>query len=239
MFLEKHNKESVHKGHRERERLRFMKRGFDGWPEHSVLEFILFHGLAQGDTNETAHRLMKHFGSFAAVLDAHIDELLAVKGIGPCCAALIKTYTEVFRVYESDKVSKRRCFDSIEEAANHIRPRFIGLKHEILVIMCFDSSMRLMNVSEISKGTVMATEINIRKILEISLRHSTAQIILAHNHPDNIILPSMDDLTGTKVIAKTLREANIRIVEHLIFGNGISKETLKLSETPSLADSFF
>ena len=58
-----------HTGHRERMKAEFLARGLEGWPDHRVLELLLFYTIPQGDVNDLAHELVERFGSLAGVLD--------------------------------------------------------------------------------------------------------------------------------------------------------------------------
>ena len=71
-----------HTGHRERMKAEFLARGLEGWPDHRVLELLLFYTIPQGDVNDLAHELVERFGSLAGVLDASVEELKKVKGVG-------------------------------------------------------------------------------------------------------------------------------------------------------------
>lgn len=69
-----------HTGHRQRMKTEFLSRGLEGWPDHRVLELLLFYAVPQGDVNGLAHELVERFGSLAGVLDASVEELRKVKG---------------------------------------------------------------------------------------------------------------------------------------------------------------
>ena len=103
-----------HKNHRERLRKRFLETGFKGFAPHEVLELILFYSIPQQDTNETAHRLINHFGSFSAVLDAEPTELMRVSGIKEISVALIKLIPAICSYYHIDKTYGGKKFVSIE-----------------------------------------------------------------------------------------------------------------------------
>ena len=73
---------SVHEGHRERLRQRFLAEGLDQFTDVQVLEILLFYCIARKDTNPIAHALLDHFGSLSQVLEAPMEELCKVEGIG-------------------------------------------------------------------------------------------------------------------------------------------------------------
>ena len=80
---------SVHEGHRDRLKKRYLEQGLEGFNEVQMLELLLFYAIPRRDTNELAHRLLEHFGSLEAVFDASVRQLTAVEGIGQNAAILI------------------------------------------------------------------------------------------------------------------------------------------------------
>ena len=66
---------SIHDGHRQRMKERFLREGLDNFDELHVLELLLFYCIPRKDTNPIAHRLLDHFGSLTAVLEASPEEL--------------------------------------------------------------------------------------------------------------------------------------------------------------------
>ena len=79
-----------HTGHRQRMKAEFLARGIEGWPDHRVLELLLFYSIPQGDVNGLAHDLIEQFGSLSGVLDASVEELRKVKGVGEHTAVLLR-----------------------------------------------------------------------------------------------------------------------------------------------------
>ena len=65
---------SLHDGHRQRKKQRFLQHGLDSFADHEVLELLLFYAIPRRDTNETAHRLLEHFGTLKGVLMASVEE---------------------------------------------------------------------------------------------------------------------------------------------------------------------
>ena len=88
-------KKSIHTGHRGRVKEEFLARGIEGWPDHRVLELMLFFALPQGDTNPLAHELIDRFGSLDRVLDALPEELMKTPGLGTHAATFLKLFPAV------------------------------------------------------------------------------------------------------------------------------------------------
>jgi DNA repair protein RadC len=73
-------------GHRERLRERFLKQGLEGFQDYEALELLLLYVARQKDMKPVAKALVERFGSFKNVLDASVEELQDVEGVGPAAA---------------------------------------------------------------------------------------------------------------------------------------------------------
>ena len=97
---------SVHKGHRERLKGRFLETGLDSFTDVQALELLLFYAIPQKDTNPIAHALLDRFGSLSQVLDAQVEELKQQVAMHQPTSAnededaddSIKTYDVILRV---------------------------------------------------------------------------------------------------------------------------------------------
>ena len=95
-------KASIHKGHRERLKERFLTEGLDNFTDTQALELLLFYAIPQKDTNPIAHELLAHFGSLSRVLEAPVEELKKVPGISDHSATLLSLVTALSRYYQVD-----------------------------------------------------------------------------------------------------------------------------------------
>ena len=125
-------KKNLHRGHRERVRSRFLAEGLDAFEDHQVLEFLLFFAIPQHDTNETAHLLLKRYGSLSAVLDADPIDLAQTPGVGKVAATLLSLVPSLTRRYETDRARQERChLTTVERAAD--RADTAGARQSIAV----------------------------------------------------------------------------------------------------------
>lgn len=210
---------SVHKGHRQRTREKFLRYGINHMHPHEVLEFLLFHSIPRGDTNEIAHNLIKEFGSFKAVFSASFDQLIEVKGIGETSASLILFFMEAFRYYETE-ITKDIILDNTESVGYYLLSQFSGKTRENVMVVCLDSKCKMINTINLGEGTVNASTINVRKVIEIGIRNNAAGIVLAHNHPGGVALPSKEDASTTNKIQAALELINVKLVDHIVVADG-------------------
>lgn len=205
-----------HKNHRERLRKRFLETGFKGFAPHEVLELILFYSIPQQDTNDIAHRLINHFGSFSAVLDADPVELMKVSGIKEISAALIKLIPMLCTYYHLDKIYGGKTFASIESIAEYCMYKTLSETRERFYVMILDNTMRMLAYEPLTEGSQSEVSVNMEQLAQVLFRYSGANFILVHNHPGGSPAPSEEDIILTQKVYSVTAPLNKFLIEHLI-----------------------
>lgn len=211
---------SVHKGHRERLKQRFLEEGLDHFTDVQVLELLLFYAIPQKDTNPIAHTLLDHFGSLSRVLDAPVEELKKVSGIKDNTATLLALVTQLCRYYQVDSAQRVEILNSLEACGNYLVPRFFGRTKETVFLLCLDAKCKVICCKEIGEGSVNAASISIRKVVETALNANATSVILAHNHPSGLALPSEEDVLTSKQLYTALRAVDIVLADHMVVADG-------------------
>ena len=206
----------VHDGHRERRRERFRESGLKGFADHEALELLLFYAIRRGDVNDLAHRLIDHFGSLKDVLTAPLDELAEVPGVGPHTALLLGLVVPL--VYSSETVYSKKpvIFSDSSQAGAYFIRRFEGEREEILYEACLDAKGKLLRCEEIGRGSVDTVTLSLRRIVEVPFRCNASSVMLAHNHPSGLALPSEEDNRATLLAGEALEKIGIRLLDHII-----------------------
>lgn len=208
----------MHDDHRQRVYERFLREGLEGFEEHNALEFLLFLARARGDTNPLAHELIERFGSLSAVLDAPVEELEQLPQVGHSTAVVLKFIPQMCAYYLNNKASrKRRQLDSVEAASEYFWPKFLARTEEALYMAALNDRHLLLREVLVSEGGANAASVQVAKIVSEALRCGATGVILAHNHPRGLALPSGEDMAVTQEVYLTLRTLNIRLLDHLIF----------------------
>lgn len=209
----------MHDGHRERMRKQFMEHGLGSFAPVNALEFLLFFSHKRGDTNAIAHRLLDRFGSFSGVLDAPYASLLEVEGVGPASAFLIRFVREAANFYAQDRTAKGVVISSTEEAGAYLAPRFVGRTNEEVHILLLDDKNKVLRCAKLFEGTVNAAPVTIKKVVSEVVATNATGVILAHNHPGGLALPSAQDKRSTYDLEQALQLMNVRLLDHIIFSD--------------------
>jgi len=213
---EKKKTAGVHTGHRQRIKEEFRARSAS-FPDHKVLEILLFFANPRGDTNPIAHELLERFGSIAGVLDALPEDLQKVSGVGEHAADLLKTVKEVATRYFTARTDVTEIIYTSQQAIPLLQPYFFGARGERAALLCLDAKGKPVGIQEFSQGSVNSTVISPRAVVEAALARNATQVILAHNHVSGLAVPSHEDWATTKQLAQVLRTVDVRLLDHLIF----------------------
>ncbi|HJB26682.1 MAG TPA: DNA repair protein RadC [Firmicutes bacterium] len=209
--------ENIHAGHRDRFRERFLQQEGRDMHPHELLELLLYYSIPRKDTNPIAHRLLEEFGgSISAVFDAPIQRLEEVAGITHNTAILIKLVPVLAKSYLTDKTDVGTVLQNSDDFGNYFLPRYVGCTNEEVHVICLDNKYRLIHAKRVYEGKVNAVEISIHKIVEYALLNKASGIVIAHNHPNGIAIPSSADIETTMKLAETLTVFHIKLLDHII-----------------------
>lgn len=213
-------KRAIHTGHRGRLKEEFLTRGIEGWPDHKVLELILFYAIPQGDVNPLAHELIDRFGSLSGALDALPEELMKVKGMGEHSSTMLKLFPAVLGRYLEGRTGPGQIVHTVQEAGHVLAPYLYGARNEVTYILCLDAKEKVLGVKRLSEGNIRNSDVTIRRAAEECLALRATFCYLAHNHVSGVALPSPEDLNTTQVIRAALEPLGVRLVDHLVFVDG-------------------
>lgn len=209
----------IHDGHRDKMRKRYLATGLEGFAEHEALELLLFYAIPRRDTNPLAHQLIDRYGSLDAVLSAPVEELQTVEGVGESAAVLLHL---VLPLAERCRLLAERAviLNSSEKAGAYLLRRFSGKKYEVVYQLCLDGKGKLLACKLLTEGSLNGAELNIRKLVGNALLADASAVILSHNHPSGVALPSSEDFTTTGQVRSALEQVGVRLADHIIVADG-------------------
>src|SRR3989344_1024507 len=144
----------LHKGagHRKRLRQKFLQSGFDGFLDYEIVELLLTLGTPMKDCKQMAKDAIREFKGLRGVLDASLEELHKIKGIGPSNVFGLKLFQAVSERLAREQISEKIMLDSADIVANYLQRSIGREKKEHFVMLCLDSRNSLIKISNISIG---------------------------------------------------------------------------------------
>ena len=210
----------IHDGHREKMRQRFLKSGLDAFADHEALELLLYYAIPRRDTNPIAHALMERYGSLSAVLAAPVEDLKKVEGVGESAAILLKLAPQLYRKAKMSDAEQETILSSVERVGAYLLERFAGEKNEVVYQLCLDRKGKLLVCKKLGEGGVTSADLDIRRLVENALLTGASAVVLAHNHPSGVALPSRDDYAATDRAKTALAVVGVALTDHIIVADG-------------------
>lgn len=207
---------SIHDDHRKRLRERFLEEGLDTFTEVQVLELLLFYCLPRVDTNPIAHALLDQYKSLARVMETPVEELKKVSGMGEASATFLALIHAFDRQYQKSKVKDNKILPTIDDCGEYLMSFFKNQRNETVYLLCLDSKCKLLCCKKLGEGSINSASVPIRRVVEIALGNNAVSVVLAHNHPGGLAIPSAEDQLTTRRIAQALDAVEIRLADHII-----------------------
>lgn len=225
-----------HSGHRARLKAFYAANGMDVMKDYEILEMILFYAIPRKDTRVIARRLLNQFGTIGDVMDADIKELIRVSGLSENGAMLLKMIPDAARAYMLSKKEKKPCLTTTEEQIAYLSDYFVGRTNECFYLLCLDSAGRLLRCRKLAEGEPNKVHVNVKKVSLEIVDSSASCVIIAHNHPQGLALPSHNDVETTKKIAAIVAELGMALLDHIIFS---PTETFSMANSNRFYSCFF
>ena len=207
---------STHDGHRERMRQQLKTSGMDSLSDVQVLEILLYYAISRADTNPIAHALLERFGTLDAVLDAPQAELVKVPGVGEKAAQLISLIPQLERRHLLSRSRQQTILNTTVKCGRYLTPFFHGEQEEVVYLLCLDGKCKVIDCAPVHRGGINVAGISVRSIVKAALGCNATSVVLAHNHPAGIALPSPEDVQTTKILKQALDAVSIVLADHII-----------------------
>lgn len=220
----------MHTDHRSRMKQKFLTFGPDAFSDHELLEMLLFFSIPRKNTNNTAHRLIDRFGSLQNVFSASISELCSVEGVGISSATMIKLISasnKRSRKLQTDTRAKLNTVSSIEKFLTDL---YDNESEERIYLIALNNSFRLLGYSNLYTGKINYSSATIDNIVRTAHSYNASFVVLAHNHPDGIAIPSQSDIDATYRIVEAFRHLNVNFIDHFVVAKSSCNPILNISD---------
>lgn len=197
-------------------RERLLRDGIDALSLQELVAILLGTGTQGKSVLILAQEMLLHFGGIDGLLNATVEELIKLKGVGKAKAILLKAAFGIALRAEKGKNKPNRKILTMEDAVEVARPEIGHLKKEALLILLCDVRSRLIHQEIISKGTISEVLVHPREVFQPAVRYGASGIIICHNHPSDDSTPSRSDIILTDQLLNCSKLMGITLIDHLI-----------------------
>lgn len=215
------DKKKPHKGvgHRGRLREKYLAHGLDGFHDYEVIELLLTLATPRKDCKDQAKAAVKRFKTLQGVIEAPPEQLQEIQGIGPKNIFGIKFIRDVAERYLQKKIIRKDPIRSSKELFDYLYHSLRDKKREIFKVVFLDAQNKIIAIEDLFEGTLTASSVYPREVVQMALRHHAAGLFLVHNHPSGEPRPSREDKRITRELIHACRVMGITVHEHLIIGD--------------------
>ena len=197
-------------------RERYRKNGIDALHPHEMLELLLTYAIPRKDTKKIARTLLGRFKSVNGVINAPVDSLAAVEGIGPASAELLTLVRDLLAWCFKERFEQESAITHWKDVESYLRVYFGRRSDEYVAALFLDVGNRVLQTEIIAEGTVNQCALYPRVVFEKALRFRASSIILAHNHPGGTPEASESDWKVTGRIFAAGKLFDIPLLDHII-----------------------
>lgn len=227
------NIENVHKGHRQRLLDKYLQNGINSLEDHEVLEILLFFALSRCNTNDISHKLINRFGSISGVINAPIDEIMEIDGVGQSSAVLLRFLGDFVDNYKVN--NNYTCqLNSQEKIIEFCKNSFINNEKESFHLLFLDKRKYLVSHISLTDCKLNSVIVDLKSILMKAFNTNAGSIIFVHNHPNAPAIASENDINTTRNIMDLFSKVDINIIDHIIIGNDGYHSMRKSGTLPEL-----
>ena len=207
-----------HAGHRKR---MFARLAEGTLCDHEYLEMLLFYAIPRRNTNDIAHRLLARFGDLNGVLNASLQALQEIDGIGENAASLLVLLGTICAQYRPYSIATGMwpVVYNRESFLAFVKGRYtqLQLSYECVDVYLVDDNGRFYGCRRLGGQNLGKVLLSSDALGELLSRESPSAIVLVHNHPSSIPKPSQKDDETTRCVLTLCNIHNVLLLDHVIY----------------------
>jgi len=202
----------------ERPRERLARLGAPALSSRELLAVLLGTGSRGSSAIDLAESLLGH--GLHALAARSVQDLQRTRGLGRAKATRLLAALELGARLGSDEGRDAPSFQSPEETARYLLPRYASRPVETFGLLALDARHRLRREAVVSVGCLTSSLVHPREVFQEAVLSRAAALVLFHNHPSGDPEPSAEDLALTRRLAAAGTLMGIEVLDHLVLGAG-------------------
>ena len=206
----------------ERPREKLLLKGSESLSNAELLAIFLRIGVKGKSAIDLSQELLSRFGSLRGLYAAPIEELQTILGLGQAKIAQFKAVIEMSKRYLAEGFHNRPYVESSDDVLKFLYQEMRDLDQEVFRIILLNGQNHILNIAEVTRGSLTVAQIYPREIIKLALRYSAAALVFVHNHPSGLAEPSENDKRITRDLVFACLLLGIKVHDHIIIGDNNS-----------------
>jgi DNA repair protein RadC len=202
----------------DRPRERLVNDGPESLSTQELLAIILRTGTKNESVLQLSNQILKHFDGLRMLMNASIEEMISIKGIGVTKAIQLIASFELGKRINRLQFEDRYSVKSPDDCAKYMMDEMRFLQQEHFVCLYLNTKNQIIARETIFIGSLNASIVHPREVFKEAFRRSAASIICLHNHPSGDPAPSREDIDVTKRLVECGKIIGIELLDHIIIG---------------------
>ena len=200
----------------DRPREKLLKRGPNALTDSELLAIFLRTGVQGKNVVELARDMLAHFGGLKNLFAADYASFTAFKGLGQAKFVQLQACLEMSQRYLAEQLTTGDAINNPNEVKSYIQSRLVGRKNEVFAVLFLNNQHQILSFEELFFGTVNASSVHPRVVVQRALAINAAAIIVSHNHPSGVAEASHSDIDITRSLKAAMNLIDVRLLDHLI-----------------------
>lgn len=186
----------------------------DGLSDREILELLL--RFTRRDAKEFSARLLERYSTIFRLMEADRMSLSTVDDIDEQTILLLRLLPEMSRRYFISRDIKGQPLLNGTQYGRYLLPYFMSARDELVYVLYLDAAANVISCHLVGHGSVNSANVPIRRIVQEALALNATGIVLAHNHPSGLAIPSGEDIDITRRLRDSLEILDLQLLDHIV-----------------------
>ena len=205
----------------DRPREKLLLKGVHSLSDTELVAIILGSGSREESVVDLSQRILQSANNNLNQLGKlSVKQLMQFKGIGEAKAISIVAALELGKRRKAEEILNRKKILFTKDVYEYFHPLLCDLCYEEFWALFLNRASKVIDKLKISQGGVTATIVDAKIIYKEAVLHLATSVVLCHNHPSGIPLPSSDDDKVTVQLQRGLKFLDMELKDHVIICDG-------------------
>ncbi len=197
-------------------REKLLKYGASALSDSELLAIFLRTGTSGKNVMQLSREIILQFGSLAALFAAPRAEFCRIKGLGKAKYVQLQACLEMSLRHTHERLETQDAISNPDQVKQFVKARLRNQPNEVFAALFLDNQHQVIAFEELFYGTINASSVHPRVVVQRGLYHNAAAAIVTHNHPSGVAEPSPADIDITRTLKSALSLLDIRLLDHLV-----------------------